>query len=580
MQLKININFFVSKIFFEQLAHLNIKHAVISPGSRNTPLVLALAENKKIKKIVIVDERSAGFFALGIAKKTKSPVILVCTSGTAAAEYFPAIIEAYQSNIPLIVCTADRPEYLYLTGANQTINQINLYNKFVKFFKTNDLPTANLKHFKTIKIVASQAYISSISNPKGPVHINFPFEKPFEPESYTDEISNNLLKESKVLINRLNLFTMNDTNITVKIIRLIKNTSNVIITVGPLNEDEKTYKSILDLSKKGGYPIFADSTSNLRFTKFNNKTVLSNPDAILRSDKLRNKFMPDLIIHFGLFNTSVYYEHLLKDFKGKRIVVNESGNKYDPVNFTSYTVKSNIKEFCEVISENIIEKEINKEILLIDSEIGKIKNKALEKFPFNSEPSIANEILNIIPDNSNLFLSNSLPIRDFDFFASKIKKNFSVYSNRGASGIDGIVSTALGISSIKEKTILVTGDLAFYYDLNALQIAKENKIPIIIFLINNDGGGIFSFLPISKNKNFKKYFQTPLNINFKLLVEAFYGNYFLPENIEDLKRFFNLSLESKYFSVIEIKTNEKKSLYFRKEFWNSVRNKYLTKNGK
>lgn len=575
MPLKINRNYFTSKIFFEQLSHLDIKDAVISPGSRNTPLVLALADNNKITKHVIVDERSAAFFALGIAKKTLTPVILVCTSGTAAVEYYPAIVEAFYSNTSLIICTADRPNYLQNTGANQTINQKELYRNHILSTIYINFSALSVENTLKVKQAALNAYSVSNEDRFGPVHINFPFEKPFEPDNYTDEIDDAVVNESKTFYNFIKLNYLKDKRLITNTLKQIKKHAKGLITVGPLNEHDNNYELIIKVSERIGYPIFADSTSNLRFFKSRNNFVISNPDAILRSDELQKEIMPEMIIHFGSFNTSVYYEHFLKEFKGKRFVVNKNNNKVDPVNFNSIYFNATVKEFCELLLNEIPERKVSSTIIKIDETIEEIKNEFINKLPFNSPLKLANKIVSLIPENSNLFLSNSLPVRDFDFFASKSNKKINVYSNRGASGIDGIISTSLGVALNGNKTILVMGDLAFYYDINAIHVAIQNKIPTTIILINNNGGGIFNFLPVSQNKNFEKFFQTPLNINFSKIVKAFGGKYFLPKNENELAMYFYDSLNSNTFTVIEIKTNEKTALEERKLFWNEIKTKYF-----
>lgn len=575
MPLKINRNYFTSKIFFDQLSHLNIKDAVISPGSRNTPLVLALANNNEITKHIIVDERSAAFFALGIAKKTLSPVILVCTSGTAAVEYYPAIVEAFYSNTPLIVCTADRPVYLYNTGANQTINQKDLYRNHIVTSINIYYSALSVEKAVKIKRDALRAYSVSKEDRLGPVHINFPFEKPFEPENYTDEVDDDVVKESRTFYDFIKLNYLKDKRLITNTIKQIKKNQNGIITVGPLNEKDNNYKLIIKLSERIGYPIFADSTSNLKFINSYSDNVISNSDSIIRIEEIRNKIMPELIIHFGMFNTSVHYEHFLKDFKGKRYVVNEHNNKVDPVNFNSIYFDATVKEFCELLLNEIPERKVTSTIFNFDNLIEELKIKFINKLSFNSPLKLVNNIISLAPENSNLFLSNSLPVRDFDFFASKINKKINVFSNRGASGIDGIISTSLGIASTGEKNILVIGDLGFHYDINALQVAVQNKIPITIILINNNGGGIFNFLPISQNENFEKYFQTPLNIKFSKIVKAFGGIYFSPKNEKEFVMYFNDSLYSNTFTVIEIKTNEKTALEERKLFWNEIKTKYF-----
>ncbi len=214
MKKKINRNYFWAETFIKELSSIGVKYACISPGSRNTSLTLAVASNKKIKSFVHIDERSSAFFALGIAKATNTPVILLCTSGTATAELYPAIIEAYQQRVPLIVCTADRPPELLNTGANQTINQSNLYKNHIRWFFDVGLPEPIPRRIRHIKAIAKRAVYESMVRSKGPVHLNFPFRKPFEPDIITDEVDDDVIKAAElVLPDKKDLFKENGKNI-------------------------------------------------------------------------------------------------------------------------------------------------------------------------------------------------------------------------------------------------------------------------------------------------------------------------------------------------------------------------------
>ncbi|OGV05753.1 MAG: 2-succinyl-5-enolpyruvyl-6-hydroxy-3-cyclohexene-1-carboxylic-acid synthase, partial [Ignavibacteria bacterium RIFOXYB2_FULL_36_7] len=200
MKKKINRNYFWAETFIKELSSIGVKYACISPGSRNTALTLAVANNKKIKSFVHIDERCSAFFALGIAKASGTPVILLCTSGTATAELYPAIIEAYQQRVPLIICTADRPPELLNTGANQTINQNNLYKNHIRWFFDAGLPEPIQRRIRHIKAIAKRAVYESLVRSKGPVHLNFPFRKPFEPDEFTDEVDSEVIKAAELVL--------------------------------------------------------------------------------------------------------------------------------------------------------------------------------------------------------------------------------------------------------------------------------------------------------------------------------------------------------------------------------------------
>ena len=255
MQIKINRNYIWSNILVDQLAECGVKYACISPGSRSTPLTYSISQNIKIKTFVQVDERSSGFFALGLAKKSNSPVIVITTSGTATAELYPAIIEAYQSRVPLIVCTADRPSYLRNTGANQTINQDNIYKNHIRFFYDTGLPDLTLKSIKKFKGLLIKAFDIANRTDKGPVHFNLPFEKPLEPDSFTDTIEEKLLLETLAeeysVKNKCK--TNNQTRVNINaLVSALRKSDFGLITIGAGNFDQSFFrlKALIKLSER------------------------------------------------------------------------------------------------------------------------------------------------------------------------------------------------------------------------------------------------------------------------------------------------------------------------------------------
>jgi 2-succinyl-5-enolpyruvyl-6-hydroxy-3-cyclohexene-1-carboxylate synthase len=585
MLIKINRNYFWANIFFDQLAECGVKYACISPGSRSTPLTYALSQNKKIKSYVIIDERTSGFFALGIAKKNNSPVLLITTSGTAAAELYPAIIEAYQNRVPLIICTADRPAYLRNTGANQTINQDHLYHNHVRFFYDAGLPSVTLSKIKQLKNVAKKVF--DISNRKnvGPVHFNFPFEKPLEPNSFTDEIEENILLESiadehkEIKLNQ----SVPSSELNLKLVSgFLKKRTDGLITVGPGNFRDGFYDELEKFSVKYSLPVFADASSSLRFRSKSISNLIANYDALLRNQFFAKIFSPKFVLHFGRPLTSPKLEEYLSVVRPKGFTINNFADVYDPSRKFK-TIKVNEEVFLNNLSsflssdQNTFSKSLQK-LKYLDSKSEKIKFDIFSISKKINEIGVLLNIIDAIQPNSNLMIGNSIPVRDLDFFASVVNKNINVYQNRGASGIDGVTSTALGICTLsKNPTYLVIGDLSFYYDLNSLLIAKQYNIPLIIILINNNGGSIFRFLPIAQHKNiFEKYFLTPTNISYKKLTEAFEIDFRELKTEQDILNHIKVSSVRKKPVVFEIKTNSENSLMLRKKYWKKV-NKFVEK---
>ena len=290
-KIKVNRNNFWTEVFVKQLNSAGVKYACISPGSRSTPLTFSFAKNKKIKCFVNIDERSSAFFALGIAKASKTPVAVVTTSGTAAAELYPAIIEAYQQRVPLIICTADRPPELLNTGANQTINQHNLYKNHIRWFKNVGLPSLKRLKLRRLQQTAFRAVEFSTLKDKGPVHLNFPFRKPLEPFTFTDEVDSLLFKNinSNVKIlkpskKKLDIEKLKKSKIFKEIVDVIESEHEGLIIAGPMEYDNNLRKQLTYISSLVGYPIIADASSHLRFNIIkNDKNILSNYHTFLSS---------------------------------------------------------------------------------------------------------------------------------------------------------------------------------------------------------------------------------------------------------------------------------------------------------
>ncbi len=578
MKLSVNRNIVWCDVFAQRLFELGVRHVCISPGSRSTPLTLAFASNKNFKTYAVVDERSSAFFALGLAKKNNSPVVIVTTSGTAVAELYPAIIEAYYQRVPLIVCTADRPPALRTRGANQTINQHNIFKNHIRFFSDPGLPA--IKKLSSVKKLAETAFRYSCISDRGPVHINFPFEKPFEPKSFTDKIDVGTIE--KVFSNSsFELEPRKQAKINFELLsKKFTRTERGLIILGYNNYEKYFLQRLVTFSKKFGYPVYIDGASSLRFGPYSKENVIDNLTALVRSKYFLKHYDPELIIQFGGAPTSNILLEFFKESKSEKILINQFGDKNDP----SFTAKQFLSicpvEFCDTIlkitkNHNAKKNEWLDQLKKTNQLASTIKHELVEEAPFLFEGRIITELLKGLPEKSTLMISNSLPIRDTDFFSSSVNKQINVFTNRGASGIDGITSTALGIAKTsKEPTYLLIGDLAFFHDLNGLYTAQKYKIPLTIILINNNGGGIFESLPISKYKKyFRENFVMPLNIDFAKLVEAYGGNFFRVESWNEFHKQIKDSPKNKKFTVLEIKTDAKKSKLQRQKYWQAVANK-------
>jgi 2-succinyl-5-enolpyruvyl-6-hydroxy-3-cyclohexene-1-carboxylate synthase len=578
---QINRNIFWAELFVDELARNGVRYVCISPGSRSTPLTYAFAKHPAIKSIVHIDERSGSFFALGLAKRLRSPVVLVCTSGTAAAEFYPAIIESYQSQTPLIVCTADRPPELLDCGANQTIIQDNIFANHINWSFNAGLPEIIPERLRHIKAVARRAVAESNGMVKGPVHINFPFRKPFEPHSFTDEIDSKIISAAgdnvpdRVGIPEVSL----SASFIEKISSLILDNPRGLIIVGPGVYDSGFPKAITEFARILKYPILADGASGLRHGPFEKSMVCTHYDAYLKLDAFVKKYTPDLILQFGLGVSSKGLEQFLSAIPARRIHINPAGRWIDQSGYLDTVIRCEPGIFCKAIFGYLSSANIdrNSDIWLKSyrkaEEISMgVRERLIDCTSSLFEGKVLRTVFESIPNNSQVMVSNSMPIRDLDYFVSASSKQVSVYTNRGASGIDGITSTALGLAFDTEKpTILITGDLAFYHDLNGLLASLKYSIPLIVILINNNGGGIFEMLPISDyTEVFNEYFVTPHNLNFEPFVSGYKGTYRKISDWSELHSEINVAIERNGLTVIEVPTDPVESTKLRRLYWKEV----------
>lgn len=573
----VNNNALWSDLLVTALETYGIKYACISPGSRNTPLVVAFQKSKKIKSFVHVDERSSGFFAIGLVHQTKSPVVIITTSGTAVTELHSAVVEAYYKHIPLILITADRPQALHNVGANQTINQINIFKNHIYGYFEAGMPKINKPHLFGFSKKIASVVADSISK-KGPVQFNFPFAEPFEPSAGNEDVSESFVESMhrEFSKNILHVFYKGKKNSDVQyLVEILKSSSKVLFIVGPNRYKENSAVDLLKLASSINAPIFADGFSNIRFFKKDNKNIITNFSSFLKSEKTRASIEPRLIIQFGDTPTSKSLLQFFKESEANKILVHKFGDVHDPSRTAGKVIKGKTEWVCRVLNEAITAKpkpeqtEFLEYLLKLEEDSSEIKNLFFESAKFPFEGKIMNEVLAELPDDANVMISNSLPARDFDYFVN-YDKRIKIFSNRGASGIDGIVSTAAGMAAQSDNpSVLFIGDLSFYYDISGLLALKKYNIPLVIILLNNDGGAIFETLPIGKEKEieFDEYFKAPTNLDFKSIVKGFGGNYKLADSSSSFLKALKSGIKKNNFSVIEVKIDSKLSQNEREKFW-------------
>jgi 2-succinyl-5-enolpyruvyl-6-hydroxy-3-cyclohexene-1-carboxylate synthase len=567
--------------FVDELIGNDVKHVVISPGSRSTPLALAFSEHEGIKEWVVIDERSAAFFALGLAKQTKSAVALVCTSGTAAANYYPAIVEAHYSRVPLVVLTADRPHELRDVGAPQAIDQLHLYGNYVKWFQEMALPESSPAMLEYVRQKAQRAVYLALEGNAGPVHLNFPFREPLT----LDFSLKGIWKEGK---NNTHLKAPMDgkKRLTDDELQSWMNRFNTmekgLLVCGPQTDDEVLPEQLVALAEKWHLPILADPLSQLRNGSHHKGNVIETYDAILKNEEVRNQYKPDFIIRFGAMPISKAYLFFMKENKEVPQFIVEphtgyrepTGNRTefiysDPVDFCSRLLKFDAPAF----SRSWLEKWQEMNVVARNH----LETRTEEKI---TEGGAIRALQEVIPVNTTLYVGNSMAVRDVDTFFFNDEKEVEILANRGANGIDGMVSSGVGAAATGKRVTLVLGDLSLFHDMNGLHAAKHYGINITILLINNNGGGIFSFLSQSNDKkHFEALFGTPLNLEFEKVASLYGASYFAPETEDDVKESLKASYNREGISIIEVQTNRDENVKWHRMKWQAIANELLSEDG-
>jgi 2-succinyl-5-enolpyruvyl-6-hydroxy-3-cyclohexene-1-carboxylate synthase len=559
-----NINSFWGYLVVEECIRNGIDYFCISPGSRSTPLTVAVAANPSAKSVVCFDERGAAFHGLGYAKATGKPAVMVCTSGTALANYFPAIVEAKQTCTPLIVISADRPPELKETSANQTIDQVKIFGDYVKWFFELPAPDMNINPAFVLTTI-DQIISETMTDKKGPVHLNCMFRKPLEPTE--EKIPQAYAEQIKVWESGNNPQTKMSQGIPFlqeneisQLSDFINKSQNGLLVIGNLipGVDKQLVQNLI---RKIGWPVMADIASGLR-NQSGMPNLIGRFDQILLHNKSGSIIKPDVILHIGERLVSKRFLKFAADIKpGKYVHLSGTTNRNDPEHVVDYRFTGNLNAICqEIIPHLAIKSHPRLEYLIsVNRKIERIITDIIEEHEQISEVSTAKTISKCLPYDHALFLGNSMPVRDFDMYADFNYAPVNVGSNRGASGIDGTLASAIGFAAGQKSAItVVLGDLALIHDLNSLSQIAASDYQVIIIVINNHGGGIFSFLPVSEIEDiFEPYFATAHPLNFKHAAQMFELNYANPETDKELNETYASVIKNKKSALIEITSDRK-----------------------
>jgi 2-succinyl-5-enolpyruvyl-6-hydroxy-3-cyclohexene-1-carboxylate synthase len=497
-----NANTALASAFAEELARCGLRHAVLSPGSRSTPLALALWRQPEIETTVIVDERSAAFFALGAAQASGAPVAILCTSGTAAANFQPAVCEADHSAVPLLVLTADRPPELRGIGAGQAIDQLKLYGSSVRWFcevGTHEADDDGLLHFRS---TACRAFAAARGEPRpGPVHLNFPFREPLAPVpedgavTATDPLALNG-RDSRPLTAVTPLDKEPSQFLLDEVAGHIADAPIGVIVAGR-QLDPELREPLAHLARAAGYPILAEPTSQLRCGPHDRSHVVTAYDLLLRDERFRGTASPDLVLRFGEMPTSKPLRSWLADSRADQIVVDPLGDWNEPTRRAAALLRADPTELAAGWAARLGEERPEPAMWLeaeraareaIEAELGEIDDL--------TEPGLQLALGAAYADGELVYTASSMPIRDQEAFLPSTGTEATFLCNRGANGIDGLISSGIGAAAATGRpTTIVTGDLGLLHDIGGLAALRDVSTPVRIVVVDNDGGGIFHFLP-------------------------------------------------------------------------------------
>lgn len=528
-----DLNALWAGVFLDELARSGVREVCVAPGSRSTPLVLAAASDGRFRLHSVVDERSAGFLALGMGKVTGVPAAVITTSGTAGANLFPAVVEASQGEVPLLALTADRPHRLRDSDANQSMDQRRLFGEFPRcFFELAPprLADADLKHLRG---QACRAVAAAMGAPAGPVHLNFPFEKPLEPSGARPEdppegISTLVWRgrpagEPFTRIPK-RAFSLPPEEVT-QLRDRIAGSSRGVIVAGPNPDQLRVAPALQALSAATGFPLLADPLSGARFGDPLGGHVVPGYDLFLRSPEVRRALAPDLVLRVGASPTSDSLLQYLVEHAGAFQAVVDQGHRWKDHLATGHLyLRADPSELLGDLLEGVFSR-----VETSWQELWAMAGKRALTLLREWDPGVLLEgesvarVVEILPPEASLVVGNSMPIRELDAFAAPAAKPLRVLGNRGTSGIDGMVSTTLGVGLVSPgPTVGVLGDLALFHDMNGLLALKGTRHPVGFVVVNNDGGGIFHTLPIREHEPaFSRFFATPHGLDFEKVAAVY-----------------------------------------------------------
>ncbi|MFB6299232.1 MAG: 2-succinyl-5-enolpyruvyl-6-hydroxy-3-cyclohexene-1-carboxylic-acid synthase [Halobacteriales archaeon] len=568
----------------DELVEAGIEAVCIAPGSRSTPLTVAFAEREELSVYSHLDERSAAYFALGRGKATGTPTPLVCTSGTAAANFHPAVIEANQARAPMVLLTADRPPELHDSGANQTIDQEKLYGDAVRWYRSLPEPEPAARKLRSLRTTIARGVATSMETPPGPVHLNVPLKKPLEPVEVPDDIPGSFEADHPIAARgrpggtveyRTGHVTPASSTIET-VVDSLQTADRGLVVCGPANQPTPRREILADLADATGFPILADPLSGGRFGEhIDSHVVCGGYDAYLDEAITADWPDPEVVLRFGASPTSKQLRQYLERTDPRQFLVDPAGEWREASFSATDVIVGDPTRVATSIADRLTKGSTEWTVLFaaIEDRYWAAVDELVDE-PF--EGQLLRTVVERVPDPATIFVSNSMPVRDLDRFGQPRDARVSVHGNRGASGIDGITSTALGIGSAldeREPLVLVIGDLAYYHDMNGLLAIERCGVDATIVEINNDGGGIFHLLPIEEfDPPFTEQFKTPHGLDFAATGEL-YGVEFERVDPTAFESTYDRSLGRDGTQVIEVITDAETSHRTRERLQDRLRDR-------
>ncbi len=550
------------RVIVEELIRQSAGFFCLSPGSRSTPLTLAVATNPKARFRMFPDERSAGFYALGYARATGKPAVLICTSGTAVANYFPAVVEASADAQPMLVLSADRPFELLDAGANQTIRQQNIFGDYTRWSFELPEPGTNTP-LAALLTTVGQAVKRSLRVPSGPVHLNLPFREPLEPEapdladSWAAPVRH-WLESSDPYCRFKRPRQEPDGDAIAALRNIIADAERPLIVAGSMS-DPADASAVAALADVLGIPLFADLTSGLRLCK-----ACSPWQLAFQNETFAASFQPDVVLHFGGALIGKQPAMTLRKYPPRHyVVVRNHPGRFSPDHNVTLSIEAAPATVAPVLAscrKPASPTNCHDLFPRIASAIDDVVCKPDEPVSEISAPRLVSSLAG---GEHALFVANSMPARDMDLYATPVADTpLKVALNRGVSGIDGIISTATGFSAgLGKATTLLIGDISFLHDLNALSLLGNAANPLVVIVLNNHGGGIFSFLPIaSETDRLDECFATPQNFSVESAAQTFGLDYACPATNREFSTLYANALERSTSFIIEVTSDRQKNL--------------------